>query len=98
MTDGRVALTTGANSGIGLATTLELARRGLRSVGTVRSRVKSVVVAEAAESMGLAVETAILDVTDAQACERVIRKYRPTVVVNNAGFSVTGAIEDVGEY
>ena len=97
MTDGRVALTTGANSGIGLATTQELARRGLRSVGTVRSRVKSVVVAEAAESMGLAVETAILDVTDAQACERVIRKYRPTVVVNNAGFSVTGAIEDVGD-
>ena len=47
--------------------------------------------------MGLAVETAILDVTDAQACERVIRKYRPTVVVNNAGFSVTGAIEDVGD-
>src|SRR5450631_4003615 len=97
MTEERVALTTGANSGIGLATALELARRGLRSVGTVRSRAKSGAVAKAAESMGLDVETAILDVTDVQACERVIRKYRPTVVVINAGLSATGAIEDVGD-
>ena len=97
MTDERVALTTGANSGIGLAAALELARRGMCSVGTVRSRAKAAVVSEAAESMGLTVETAILDVTDAESCERVVRKYRPTVVVNNAGFSITGAIEDVGD-
>ncbi|MGD0882316.1 MAG: SDR family NAD(P)-dependent oxidoreductase [Acidimicrobiales bacterium] len=97
MTDERVALTTGANSGIGLASVLELARRGLRSVGTVRSRSKVGAVAEAADAMGVTVETAILDVTDAQACERVVRKYRPTVIVNNAGFPVTGAIEDIGD-
>lgn len=97
MRDDRVALTTGANSGIGLATTLELARRGLRSVGTVRSRAKADAVAERAESMGLTVETAILDVGDAESCERVVQKYRPTVIVNNAGFSITGAIEDVGD-
>ncbi len=41
MTNERVSLTTGANSGIGFATALELARRGLRSVGTVRSRAKA---------------------------------------------------------
>jgi NAD(P)-dependent dehydrogenase (short-subunit alcohol dehydrogenase family) len=34
-------LTTGANSGIGLATVLEAARRGHRSVGTVRSDAKA---------------------------------------------------------
>jgi len=97
MSGPRVALTTGANSGIGLATTLELARRGLRSVGTVRSAAKAAVVVEAAESRGLTVETAILDVTDAGSCARVVEEYRPTVVVNNAGYSVTGAVEDVGD-
>jgi len=97
MTDRRVALTTGANSGIGLATTLELARRGLRSVGTVRSRAKADVVADAADALGLTVETAVLDVTDAESCARVVGAYRPTVIVNNAGFPVTGAVEDVGD-
>jgi NAD(P)-dependent dehydrogenase (short-subunit alcohol dehydrogenase family) len=97
MSDERVALTTGANSGNGLAATLEFARRGMCSVGTGRSRAKVAVVSEAAESLGLTVETAILDVTDAQSCERVVRKYHPTVAVDNAGFSVTGAVEDVGD-
>jgi NAD(P)-dependent dehydrogenase (short-subunit alcohol dehydrogenase family) len=97
MSNERVALTTGANSGIGLATALEFARRGLRSVGTVRTRAKAAHVTEAAGSLGLSVETAILDVTDAQACERVIRKYHPTIVVNNAGYSITGAIEDIDD-
>jgi short-subunit dehydrogenase len=97
MADERVALTTGANSGIGLAVVLELARRGLRSVGTVRSRIKAKAVAESAEEQSVAVETAIMDITDSVACERVIRKYRPTVIVNNAGLSITGAIEDIGD-
>jgi short-subunit dehydrogenase len=55
------------------------------------------VVAELADEQGIAVETAIMDITDSASCERVVRKYRPTVVVNNAGFSITGAIEDIGD-
>jgi len=35
--------------------------------------------------LGLTLETAILDVTDADACERVVRQYRPTVIVSNVG-------------
>lgn len=97
MTNERVSVTTGANSGIGLATVLELARQGLRSVGTVRSRAKANAVAEVADEQGVAVETAIMDVTDSRSCERVIHKYRPTVIVNNAGLSITGAIEDIGD-
>jgi NAD(P)-dependent dehydrogenase (short-subunit alcohol dehydrogenase family) len=93
----RVALTTGANSGFGLATALELARRGLRSVATVRSEAKAAIVSEAAGDAGLEVETAIMDVNDADACAAVIDRYRPYAIVNNAGYSVTGAIEDIGD-
>ena len=44
----QTVLVTGANSGIGLATVLELARRGYRTVGTVRSPAKASVVHQAA--------------------------------------------------
>ncbi|MGH9014313.1 MAG: SDR family NAD(P)-dependent oxidoreductase [Acidimicrobiia bacterium] len=93
----RTVLTTGANSGIGLSTVLEVARKGFRSVGTVRSDAKAETVARAAKDAGVDVETAILDVTDASGCEEVIDEIRPFGLVNNAGFSSTGAIEDVGD-
>jgi NAD(P)-dependent dehydrogenase (short-subunit alcohol dehydrogenase family) len=91
----RTVLTTGANSGIGLATALEAARRGHRSVGTVRSAAKADVVHEAAAKAGVEVVTDLLDVTDAHGCSRVVAAHEPDALVNNAGFSITGAIEDV---
>jgi short-subunit dehydrogenase len=93
----KTVLTTGANSGIGLATTLEMAKRGFRSVGTVRSAEKARQVAAAAKGAGVAVETTIIDVTDAAACKRVIDRLKPYGLVNNAGFLATGAIEDVDD-
>lgn len=93
----RVVLTTGANSGIGLETALEVARRGFRSVGSVRSRAKAKVLKEAAEAAGLEVETVILDVTDPAACATVIEDLKPYGLVNNAGFPASGAIEDVDD-
>ena len=97
MTEERTVLTTGANSGIGLATVLEVARRGFRSVGTVRSEGKAETVSKAAADAGVQVETVIMDVTDADACAEVIRDLRPYGVVNNAGYPVTGAVEEVSD-
>src|ERR1041385_3477884 len=95
MADEKTVLTTGANSGIGLATVIEIARRGFRSVGGVRSKEKAETVKRAAKEAGVGLETVLLEVTDADACKRVVDDLRPWAIVNNAGYGATGAIEDV---
>jgi NAD(P)-dependent dehydrogenase (short-subunit alcohol dehydrogenase family) len=91
-------LVTGANSGIGLATTLLLARRGWATFGTVRSRSKAAALRRAAAQAGVEakVTALVLDVSDDQA---VVARW-PTLppfyaVVNNAGYSEMGAVEEV---
>lgn len=93
--DRRTVLVTGANSGIGLATVLEAARRGHRSIGTVRSEAKAEAVRAAAEDHDVEVHTVLLDVIDGDRSAEVIDDVRPDALVNNAGYSITGAIEDV---
>jgi NAD(P)-dependent dehydrogenase (short-subunit alcohol dehydrogenase family) len=92
---GRTVLVTGANSGIGLATVVEIAKQGFRAVGTVRSAAKAEAVLTAAAAAGVAVTTDLLDVADADACAEVVARHRPWGLVNNAGYSAMGAVEDV---
>ena len=94
---GRCVVTTGANSGIGLASAVAIAREGFRSVATVRSADKADAVHRAADVAGVAVETAILDVTDPGGCEAVITRYRPFGLVNNAGINTIAACEDTDD-
>jgi NAD(P)-dependent dehydrogenase (short-subunit alcohol dehydrogenase family) len=93
----RTVLVTGANSGIGLATVLELGRRGYRAIGSVRSPAKADVVQAAADEAGVDVETVLLDVSDADGCAEIVPSLGLWGLVNNAGYAVTGAIEDVGD-
>jgi NAD(P)-dependent dehydrogenase (short-subunit alcohol dehydrogenase family) len=90
MSEPKVAVVTGVSSGIGRATAAELAKRGFRVFGTVRS-------AQAQELPG--VEHVVLDVRDDASVERGIAEIlakagRIDVLVNNAGGSLQGAIEE----
>lgn len=98
---GRSVVVTGANTGIGLATALELARAGYDIIGTARSAAKAATITEAAKAQDLRVRTVLLDVTDAASTEAAFAEIAeatgggPWAVVNNAGTAQAGAIEDV---
>lgn len=91
----RAVLVTGANSGIGLATALHLARLGFRTIGSVRSEDKADALAKAAHDAGLEVEPVVFDVTDVEAIERIVPGLGLYALVNNAGYYNVGAVEDV---
>ncbi|HVE99344.1 MAG TPA: SDR family oxidoreductase [Mycobacteriales bacterium] len=94
---------TGANSGIGLATVLELAGAGYDVIGTVRSDAKADLVRDAALARGFVVRSVQCDVTDVASTERAFAEIAamtdggPWAVVNNAGYAQPGAVEDVGD-
>jgi NAD(P)-dependent dehydrogenase (short-subunit alcohol dehydrogenase family) len=91
-------LVTGASSGIGLVTCLELARAGWDVIGSARSEDKAARVVDAAAEEGLTVRTVLLDVDDADSCARAVEEVGPLYgLVNNAGFAQSGAVEDVSD-
>jgi NAD(P)-dependent dehydrogenase (short-subunit alcohol dehydrogenase family) len=92
-----VVLITGANSGIGLHAAIEIAGRGFRTIGTVRSSEKGDVLRRAASEAAVHIESAILDVTDAGACAEIMSNLDLYGLVNNAGYSNTGAVEDTSD-
>jgi NAD(P)-dependent dehydrogenase (short-subunit alcohol dehydrogenase family) len=51
----------------------------------------------AADEAGVEVETDLLDVADGDACAAVIERHSPWGLVNNAGYSAMGAVEDVSD-
>lgn len=99
--NGKTVVVTGANSGIGLATALELAGAGYDVVGTVRSEDKAKALYDAATERGVAVQAALLDVGDEESTAKGIAVIEGRsdiwAVVNNAGFAQAGAIEDVDD-
>ena len=96
-------LVTGANSGIGLATVLELAGAGYDVVGTTRTADKAELVRSAAAERGVQVRTVLMDVDDEDSCRRSLDEVAgltdggPWAVVNNAGYAQSGAVEDVSD-
>jgi NAD(P)-dependent dehydrogenase (short-subunit alcohol dehydrogenase family) len=85
-----VALVSGANRGIGLEISRELASRGLHVLMGSRDEARGAAAAEKLAAEGLAVEARQLDVTDEDSVRRLAdgireRPGRLDVLVNNAG-------------
>jgi NAD(P)-dependent dehydrogenase (short-subunit alcohol dehydrogenase family) len=98
----KIALVTGASSGFGLLTSVELARAGFRVVATMRDlgRRDGIEQAVAAAGVGARIEIRALDVTKFDATQGfvdgVVHDYeRLDVLINNAGFAVAGFAEDI---
>src|SRR3954452_2133742 len=90
----KTALITGASSGIGRASALELARRGASLVLAARRAELLENVAAECRALGAACTPVVADVTRREDCAKLIAALpRIDILVNNAGFAVFEAIE-----
>jgi NAD(P)-dependent dehydrogenase (short-subunit alcohol dehydrogenase family) len=99
---GPAVLVTGAGSGIGLATSLRLARHGFRVFASVPLAAQRDAVEAAAAASGVRVRVVSLDVTDppgvAAAVAAVVREGGGLYgLVNSAGLGLRGFFEDLSD-
>ena len=96
----QVAVVTGASSGIGLETSLLLARNGFCTYVTMRNFDKSKVITNIKQKEKLSLEVLKLDVTTDESVNEAIQKItheqgRIDVLVNNAGYALVGPFEEL---
>src|SRR5215207_3504413 len=96
-----VTVVTGSSSGIGLATSIALARNGYLTYATMRNLAKRDSIQSIADKQHLRIRVVQLDVTDENSIKSAIQSIlseagRIDLLVNNAGYVLTGAFEDIG--
>ena len=99
-TDQKVAIVTGSSTGIGYETSLILARNGFLTYATMRNLNKSENLKLVATKENLPIQIKQLDVTEDLSVENAIQEIssevgRIDVLVNNAGYGLNGAFEDL---
>jgi len=100
MNNQKIAVVTGSSSGIGLETSLYLAKNGFKTYATMRNLSKAENIKQRIDDENLPVEILQLDVTDDTSVRNAINKIveeegRIDVLVNNAGYVLIGASEDL---
>lgn len=95
-----VAVVTGSSSGIGFEIALMMARNGFQTYATMRNLAKSENIKSIASKENLPIYIEQLDVTDnksvTNAIQAIVSKANGIdVLVNNAGYALTGAFEDL---
>jgi len=98
----KVAVITGASAGLGLATSILLAKHGYQVYATMRNLERKAALLHAAEATQVTVQLQQLDVSDPtsimQAIDIIIAKEgRINILINNAGAGFAKGIEQVTE-
>jgi NAD(P)-dependent dehydrogenase (short-subunit alcohol dehydrogenase family) len=96
----KIAIVTGSSSGIGLETSLSLARNGFYTYVTMRNLDKSKAITNLKQKEKLSLEVLQLDVTTDESVKEAINKIineqeRIDVLVNNAGYALVGPFEEL---
>jgi NAD(P)-dependent dehydrogenase (short-subunit alcohol dehydrogenase family) len=96
----KIAIVTGSSSGIGLETSLLLARNGFYTYVTMRNLDKSKAITNLKQKEKLSLEVLHLDVTTDESVKEAINKIineqeRIDVLVNNAGYALVGPFEEL---
>jgi NAD(P)-dependent dehydrogenase (short-subunit alcohol dehydrogenase family) len=96
----KVAVVTGSSSGIGYETSLALAREGFLTFATMRNLEKGSIIKSDSDKENLPLKIMQLDVTDDASVSKAVQSIisdsgRIDVIVNNAGYGLVGAFEDL---
>jgi NAD(P)-dependent dehydrogenase (short-subunit alcohol dehydrogenase family) len=95
----KVAVVTGSSTGIGLETSLALARNGFLTCATMRDLKKSNEIESIARKENIPIKAFEMNVDDDDSVNKAITKIvnefgRTDILVNNAGYGLFGAMED----
>ena len=96
----RIAVVTGSSTGIGLETSLHLARNGYYTYATMRDSNKKYLIEKISDKEKLPLKILLMDVDEDASISNAINtivdeKKKVDVLVNNAGYGLFGALEDM---